>query len=135
MNKAFKKRLLLSALIGTFGQVVFLLYVMEFHPVLKWQTIPGSTLLIVGVLTVYNLFAMKKNVFKNSTLGFYAVVINPGLVSIFIGITMVIQDPRFRLISIVSAISSVVFMLIGFVLLTVAITKGGTKFNSHKENI
>jgi hypothetical protein len=105
---------------------------MGVYPVLQWQTVAGSTLLIVGLLSVYNLFAMKNTVFKNSTLGFYAVVINPGLVSIFTGITcMAMQDPRFRLLFIVAGIGMTVSIPVGFVILTVAIIRS----NTHKENI
>jgi len=124
VDNRIKKRFLISVLIGILGEVAVAIYITEIYPALNWQLLIGSLLLIIGVLSIFNFFSIKKTTFKDKTLLFYAIIFNPCLVSIFAGVTaLTIQNPQLQYIYIFSGISMILSLIIGFGTLIVAVMK------------
>ena len=116
VDSRIKKRLLITVFIAALGELGLLFYIAEIHTsFVDWQFLVGSLLLITGILLILNLIPLKKTVFKNSSLIFYAIIVNPGFVSIFAGITgLTIQNPQLRYVYFSSAIIMILGIIIGF---------------------
>jgi len=120
-----KKRFLISALIGVFGELALLLYIAEKQPSLvNWQLLVSSLLIICGILIIFNLISLRRTALKDRQLLFYAIIFNPGFVSIFAGITgLTMKNPQFQYIYFSSGIMMVLGVFIGFGILIAALIK------------
>lgn len=122
MDKKFKKIFLITILVGLIGQIAYFIY-LTLHAAFEWQLIVGGSFIIFGSLHVFNLFLMKKTLFKGKELLFYAVILNPGLVSFFSGITTVAIRYDMAYIYMPAVIITVLCLFVGFGILTVALMK------------
>ena len=115
MDNKIKKIALIGLVISILGQVAFLMYLTRIHKPLTWQLIAGSSVIIMGILILL-IFSVKRTLFKGKELLFYAVIINPGLVSIFSGIVLITtQYPRLKYISVFAGGATILGIIIGFI--------------------
>jgi len=125
MDKGIKRRLIITVVIATLGELSLFFYLAETHPLwLNWQVIVSSLSLLAGILLTFNFIPLRKTVFKDKNLIFYAIIINPGLVQIFAGIAgLTIKNPQLQYVSFSSAIIMVLGIIIGIVMLIAALIK------------
>ena len=98
-DNKIKKYAIFNIVCGLFGEVTLLFYLTKTYPILNWQLIGASLLLVTGVLLIINIVMLRTTTFKEKKVLFYAIIINPGLVSIFTAITVIlIQYPKLQYI-------------------------------------
>jgi hypothetical protein len=125
VDKGIKKRLIITVIIATLGELSLFFYIAETHPLwLNWQVIVSSLLLLAGILLTFNLIPLRKTLFKDKNLIFYAIIINPGLVQIFAGVTgLTMQNSQLEYVSFASGIIMVLGIITGFVMLIAALIR------------
>lgn len=65
-------------ILSTFGEIALLAYLNNIYPVLNWQLIMASLLIVIGILMIINMWILKSEASKENKLIFYSVIINPG---------------------------------------------------------
>jgi ABC-type spermidine/putrescine transport system permease subunit II len=78
-------------MVGVFGELAFLAYLKNIYSMLNWQLIAGSLAIVIGILLIINLWIIKSTISKENKLIIYAAIINPGLVSVLAGITVIMR--------------------------------------------
>ena len=124
MDRKFKTLVFLSAASASLGEIALLLYLSVAYSSLNWQLIASSLLLVTGILLAFILFSLRNTVFKNKRRLFYAVIINPVLVSILAGITgLTSQSPNVRGVYVVSGLAMVISVIVGIGVLVYTLSK------------
>jgi len=123
-DNKIKKYAIFNIVCGLFGEVTLLFYLTKTYPILNWQLIGASLLLVTGVLLIINIVMLRTTTFKEKKVLFYAIIINPGLVSIFTAITVIlIQYPKLQYIYLLTGLFMIASIIIGFGVFVAALIK------------
>lgn len=124
MDNGAKRRGVISIIIAVIMQIVLLLYLTNNITEFSWKLITGSTLLTTGFLFLYNLISVKKIYFFNKRMAFWAVIINPCLFNIFLGISLITEEYlQMEGLYIASILAVTLSVIIGFIMLIIALLK------------
>jgi hypothetical protein len=105
-------------------QIVSLLYLTKNITEFNYKSIAGSALLTLGFLFLYNLFSVKKIYFTEKRILFWAIIINPCLFNIFLGIATISGEyPQMERLHFASVLAVTVSVIVGFTMLIISLFK------------